>query len=39
MTRDAPDEELIDLLVTVSVVTKLMAEKLRKEKASHKTEG
>ena len=39
MTRDAPDEELIDLLIAVSVVAKQMAEKLRKEKASHDMEG
>lgn len=29
--RDAPDEELIDTLIAVSVVAKRLAEKLRKQ--------
>ena len=37
--RDAPDEELIDTLIAISVVAKRLAEKLRKqmekEKALH----
>lgn len=37
--RDAPDEELIDTLIAISVVAKRLAEKLRKqiekEKAFH----
>ena len=37
--RDAPDEELIDTLIAISVVAKRLAEKLRKqmekEKAIH----
>ena len=37
--RDAPDEELIDTLIAVSVVARRLAEKLRKqmekEKALH----
>ena len=38
--RDAPDEELIDTLIAVSVVARRLAEKLRKqmekEKALHR---
>ena len=30
---NAPDEELIDTLITISVIAKRLAEKLRKEKA------
>lgn len=39
MTRnkDAPDDELIDILITISVVAKRLAENLRKEKALRKT--
>ena len=37
--KDAPDEELIDTLIAISVVAKRLAEKLRKqmekEKAFH----
>ena len=29
--RDAPDEELIDTLIAISVVAKRLAEKLRKQ--------
>lgn len=32
------DDELIDTLITISVVAKRLAEKLRKEKASHCSE-
>ncbi len=31
--RDAPDEELIDTLIAISVVAKRLAEKLRKQQA------
>lgn len=31
--KDTPDDELIDILIAVSVVAKRLAEKLRKEKA------
>ena len=29
--RDAPDEELIDMLIAVSVIARRIAEKLRKQ--------
>ena len=35
--RDAPDEELIDMLIAVSVVAKRLAEKLRKQLANKET--
>ena len=35
--RDAPDEELIDTLIAVSVVAKRLAEKLRKQLANKET--
>ena len=34
--RDAPDEELIDALIAVSVVAKRLAEKLRKQSEKEK---
>ena len=39
MTRnkDAPDDELIDILIAISVVAKRLAENLRKEKAIRET--
>ena len=35
--RDAPDEELIDMLIAVSVVAKRLAEKLREKEANKET--
>lgn len=35
--RDTPDEELIDMLIAVSVVTKRLAEKLREKEANKET--
>ena len=35
--RDTPDEELIDMLIAVSVVAKRMAEKLREKEANKET--
>lgn len=35
--RDAPDEELIDTLIAISVVARRLAEKLRKQQASKET--
>lgn len=32
--RDAPDEELIDTLIAISVIAKRLAEKLRKQMGS-----
>lgn len=37
--RDAPDEELIDMLIAVSVVAKRLAEKLRKQLASKESKN
>ena len=34
--RDAPDEELIDTLIAISVVAKRLAEKLRKQSEKEK---
>lgn len=34
--RDAPDEELIDTLIAISVVAKRLAEKLRKQMENEK---
>ena len=35
--RDTPDEELIDMLIAVSVVAKRLAEKLREKEANKET--
>lgn len=35
--RDTPDEELIDMLIAVSVVAKRLAEKLREKQANKET--
>ena len=35
--RDTPDEELIDMLIAVSVVAKRLAEKLRENEANKET--
>ena len=35
--RDTPDEELIDMLIAVSVVAKRLAEKLRQKQANKET--
>ena len=35
--KDAPDDELIDILIAISVVAKRLAENLRKEKALRET--
>ena len=35
--RDTPDEELIDMLIAVSVVAKRLAEKLRGKEANKET--
>ena len=35
--RDTPDEELIDMLIAVSVVAKRLAEKLRQKEANKET--
>ena len=35
--RDTPDEELIDMLIAVSVVAKRLAEKLKEKEANKET--
>lgn len=35
--RDTPDEELIDMLIAVSVIAKRLAEKLRQKQANKET--
>ena len=35
--RDTPDEELIDMLIAVSVVAKRLAEKLRQQQSNKET--
>ena len=35
--RDAPDEELIDMLIAVSVIAKRLAEQLRQKQANKET--
>lgn len=37
--RDAPDEELIDMLIAVSVVAKRLAEKLRQQLKNKETKN
>ena len=35
--RDTPDEELIDMLIALSVIAKRLAEKLRQKQANKET--
>ena len=35
--KDTPDEELIDMLIAVSVIAKRLAEKLRQKQANKET--
>ena len=35
--RDTPDEELIDMLIAVSVIAKRLAEKLRQKQVNKET--
>lgn len=35
--RDTPDDELIDMLIAVSVIAKRLAEKLRQKQANKET--
>ena len=35
--RDTPDEELVDMLIAVSVIAKRLAEKLRQKQANKET--
>lgn len=37
--RDAPDEELIDMLIAVSVIAGRMAEKLRKQQENKESKN
>lgn len=37
--RDAPDEELIDMLIAVSVIARRMAEKLRKQQENKESKN